>query len=191
MHAGPEARVVGNEQLTIDGFPDGGVELDTPEVADGGDVDVFSAITGDGDQPHSVLGIRAERLETDDEHIAQPRGEIAAVGVGEFLDEEGDAVAALKDLFHEVGVGRVREQRIEQLGDGRAIEPRHIDVSDLGQAIEIGEERPQRMSSVQLVGAIRGQEQDRCLVHCRGGNPSRSRVNVSAQWMSSITTISG
>ena len=63
-----------------------------------------------GDDPGDPLGVLGERLDPDEQQVAQGVAELAGAAAGlegddEFLDEEGVAVGAFEDLVDEAGSG--------------------------------------------------------------------------------------
>ena len=54
--AEPVAVVVGDEELAVDRFADGSVELGAAQLADRRDQPVVGLVAGDGNQPDGVLG---------------------------------------------------------------------------------------------------------------------------------------
>jgi hypothetical protein len=113
-------------------------------------------------------------------------------GGGQLLGEEGVALGAGEQLVDQLRLGPAAEDP-RQLGDHLlAREALERDTLDDRGALGLGHQRPQRMAPVQLVGAVRRQEQDALMArvaHEEGQErPPTARVYdhfVHVRWKSS------
>ena len=116
-----------------------------------------------GEEPQRLLRGLAEALDADHERVAQGRGQPAApveAGGEELLGEERVALAALEQAVDEVVRRRRAEDVLELLGQLVAVEAPQLDPPGAGRALELGEQRPQRVAAVQLVGAVGEDDED-------------------------------
>ena len=133
------------------------------ELREGGEQLVAHRVL-DADDTHDLLRGLRQPLHARDEQVAQRLGQlVAAVGGGreQLLGVERVALAALEQPVGEL-VGR---RRVEDRGDLRdqlvAAEAREAEAVDAGRALELGQQRPQRMAAVQLVRAVGDDERER------------------------------
>ncbi len=82
----------------------------------------------------------------------EPRGE-------ELLGEQRVALAARVQALEQLVVGRAAEDVGQQVGELVAREPHQLDPARARVALELGEQRAQRVAAVQLVGAVGGDHQ--------------------------------
>ena len=122
---------------------------------------VAHARAGDGREAQRGLGRRAERLDAQHERVGEVgRHALPARGGGQLLGEERVALGAGEELVDQPRLGAAAEDP-RQLGDHLlAREALERDALDDRGALGLGHQRPQRMAPVQLVGAVRREEQD-------------------------------
>ena len=176
-----EPASVDDHQLGVDGLAQSGVELGLLEIAGARDQCVLGPVAGDRKQAHGGLGGTTERLEADEQHVAQPGGKIGALGAGELLDEERDAIATPKDVRDERCIRAVGAQRRQHCGNAVAVEPRNGVGLHAAESLHLGQERTERVAPVQLVAAVGGDQQHSSVgegsgdegdeVTCRGVGP--------------------
>ena len=150
--------VVDHEHVVLDGLAQRRVELGLLEARDRGEQPVgHGAARGrrDAQQP---LGGWVEALDAGEEDVAQGQRQLVGVRAAlhraeDLLDEECVALRALVDLVHEPRARRRAEDGLELLRDLRAPEALQLDALHGPYALPAGDERPQRMAAVQLVGA--------------------------------------
>ena len=138
-------------------------------------------------------GSRSTRASSRSRRLSGCRRSAGSAGGGELLDEERVALGALVD-----GVDRSRGSgsapsrwasisAVPSRSSRSSVEPLHA-----ADPVELGQERPQRVAAVQLVGAVGGDQQQPCGSRAeRTRKPIRSRVDRSAQCRSSSTSTSG
>ena len=118
----------------------------------------------DRDRAHDLLRGVGQPLHARDEQVAQRLGQLlAAVGGGgeQLLGVERVALAALEQAVGEVVGGRRVEDRGDLGGELVAAEALQPEPVDAGRALELGQQRPQRMAPVQLVGAVGDDQRQR------------------------------
>ncbi len=99
-----------------------------------------------------------ETLDAGQQDVAQGQRQLVGVRAAlhraeDLLHEEGVALRALVDLVHEPRARRRAEDGLELLRDLRAPEAPELDALHCPYALPAGDQRPQRMAAVQLVGA--------------------------------------
>lgn len=111
-----------------------------------------------------MLAAFGEGFDADEEEVAQGVGEpgvaAGAGGDGEFLDEEGVALGAGEDLVDGGVVGFGGEDSGELAGDLGAVEAGQFEALDGAQPVEFGEEGPERVAPVDVVGAVAGEDEE-------------------------------
>ncbi|ESU47380.1 hypothetical protein P376_4642 [Streptomyces sp. HCCB10043] len=159
----PEAVAVavgrGLQQVGADGRAQGLVEVVLAEPGDGGQQFVFDEGAALGDDPGDPLGVLGQRLDPDEQEVAERFGEPGAVaaalqGAGQLLDEEGVAVGAFEDLVDECGLGDLGEDAGQLAADLVVAEPVEFDAGDATQPVQLGEEGAQGVAAVDVVGAV-------------------------------------
>ena len=116
-----------------------------------------------GDHAQDLLGVLRERLDADHERVAQRRRQLAAAveaGGQQLLGEERVALAARVHARDAPVVGGGAQDVLELLGQLGAREGHELDAPRARPALELGQQRAQRVAAVQLVGAVGGDEQD-------------------------------
>src|SRR5206468_1853839 len=78
----------------------------------------------------------------------------------QLLGEEGVALGAGQDAVDRVAGQAAAGQRLQVLGQLGAAEGPQLDALEVGHAHQLGQERPQRVAAVQLVGAVAGYHGD-------------------------------
>jgi hypothetical protein len=112
--------------------------------------------------PQHALGLLWERLDPREQQVPDRPREAGAVGSGgeQLLGVEGVALRAGEHLAHLARCGPVVEDPGEQVGQLAAAEAAELQPLDPAAAVQLGEERAQRMAPVQLVAAV-GEHQRR------------------------------
>ncbi len=113
-------------------------------------------------QAQHVLRGLAQALDAHHQRVAQRRGQCAApveAGRQQLLGEERVALAALEEPLGESRVRRGSEDVAELLGQLGAREALEADAARARIALELGEQRAQRVAAVQLVGAVGGDDE--------------------------------
>ena len=120
---------------------------------------------GRGRDPQQLLRFRGTRLDAHEQHVAQRRRQLVrpeiAAGRDELLGEERVAVGTGEDGLHDLGRRRFAEDAEQLRGDVVAVEAFEVDPLGAAAAFELGQERPQRVATAQLVGAERHHDRDR------------------------------
>jgi hypothetical protein len=121
---------------------------------------VADARAGDRGDPQHRRGRRAQRLDAQDQRVDEVRRQPFAGGRrGQLLGEERVALGAREEVVDEARVGPALEDA-GQLGDdliAREALDRHA--LDDRRALGLGQQRAQRVAAVELVGAVRRDEQ--------------------------------
>ena len=111
--------------------------------------------------PQHLLGLLGQGLHPGQQQVAQGRGQLGPPRVGgqQLLGEERVALRAGQDVGDQPRRGRVAEDPGHQTGQLGAGE--RVELQALGAAapFHLGQERPQRVAGVQLVGAV-GEDRD-------------------------------
>ena len=193
--AEPVGAVAGVDQqhLGRDGLAQRGKELRLGQAGHLGQQLVVDPGPGGRGHPQHPLGRLGQELDPGQQGVAQARGQLAVGGGGgQLLHEEGVAAGAGVDPLDQLGRDR-RPQDPGQLGrDLGPAEPGQLQPLDPAAAVQLGQERPQRVAAVQLVAAVgEHQRAGGRGAGCGPGRPSRSRVERSAQCRSSTTSTAG
>ena len=109
------------------------------------------------EQPQHLLRRLAQALDAHHQRVAQRRREGAAAvepGREQLLGEQRVALAARVQTLDQLGIGRRAEDVLEQVGELVVREARQLDAARAGVALELGQQRAQRVAAVQLVGAV-------------------------------------
>ena len=153
------------------------VEVVLGEPGRGGQQPVPGGGAALGGQAHDVVRRGGQRVDADQEQVAQRVAQAGAAllagGDGEFLDEEGVAVAAFEDLVDEGGVRFGAQDAGEPAGGllpGEAGEP---EVPHAAQPVQFGQQGAQRVAAGH-VRAVGGQDQQAAGV--RGAQEVRQQV---------------
>lgn len=152
------------EDAGVDGGPQRLDQIVLGEVGDGGEQPVLDGGAALGDEPGDPLGALGQPFDTDEEEVAQGVGEAGAAalvgGDGEFLDEEGVPVGAFEDRVDLGRVGFAGEDAGDLAADLVAGEAAELDTADGAQPVEFGEEGAQRVTAVDVVGAVGGEDDE-------------------------------
>jgi len=122
----------------------------------GGQQLVVDAAAGHRRHLQHPLGRLRERLHPGQDHVPQGRRQPGAVQVGgqQLLGEERVALGAAQDLRDQGGGGRLLQDRGQQLGQLPAAQSVQLQPLGPAAAVQLGQERPQRVAAVQLVAAV-------------------------------------
>lgn len=105
-----------------------------------------------------------QRLDPDEQQVAQGVGEAGAAAFvrrhRELLDEEGVAVGAFEDVVDLGGVGFGGEDAGDLTADLVTGEAGEFEALDGAQPVEFGEQGAQRMTAVDVVGAVGGEDDE-------------------------------
>ena len=126
---------------------------------------------------HDLLRVVAEPLDPQRQRRGQARRHGAAAvepGGEQLLGEQRVALAAGVQPLDQRRVGRRAEDARELLAQLVAGEPGEVDPQRPG-ALELGEQRPQRVAAVQLVGPV-GRDHQQRLGAQRGGEEAQERA---------------
>jgi hypothetical protein len=159
----PVAAVVGDDQqVVVDRLGERGLEITGREATDGGDQLVPDPPSGDRRDPQHLLGRGRPLLHAGQQDVGQAQWQRLAVQPrGEqLLGVEGVALGP----GHDVVDGRLRKIGGQPAHEGTDVGVREggqLDPLDARQAHELGEQRTERMTAVQVVGAVGGDHGDR------------------------------
>lgn len=160
----------GHEGVAADGRPQRLDEIVLGHPADGGEEFVFDGGAALGGRAHHPLGVLGQRLDTDQQQIAQWVAEAVQRAVGEaagqFLDEEGVALGALVDPVDGVLFRSAAFDPGDLGADLLAVEAGQLDAPDRTHPVDLGEEGPQRVAAVDVVRAVRRHQEDVGVVQC-------------------------
>ena len=155
------AALVGDDHVRLRRLAQRGADLGGVEPARLGEHGVGEHAPG-REHPQHLLRRLAEPLDPHHQRVAQrarqpaatvePRGE-------QLLGEQRVALAARVQALEQLGVGRAAEDVGEQVAELLARQPRELDPARARVALELGEQRAQRVAAVQLVGAVGGDHQ--------------------------------
>jgi hypothetical protein len=125
--------------------------------------------------PQHLLGRVRQPLDAAPEQVVQGgRQPLRSAGGEQLFGEERVAVRAGQDLVEEPRRRRGSENAGQQGAELGAVEAAQLDPLDLGAAVQLGQERAQRVAATQLVAAI-GAHQDDCGVG-QVGHQKRQQV---------------
>ena len=147
---------VGHDHVRLGGLAHDGAQLGAAQPAGVGEHVVRQDARG-REQPQHLLGGLAQALDPHHQRVAQ-RGRQPAAAVEprreQLLGEQRVALAARVQALDELAVGRAAEDVLEQVGELVARQARQLDPARARVALELGEQRAQRVAAVQLVGAV-------------------------------------
>ena len=154
---------VGQQHVGRDGLAQPGQQLGLGQAGHLGQEWVGHGRPGHGRDLQHLLGRLGQQLDPGQQGVAQAGRQLAlgtAGGGGQLLDEEGVAAGAGVDPPGQLGRDR-RPLDAGQLGRhlGRA-EAGQLQALDPAAAVQLGQERPQRVAAVQLVGAVGSDQQE-------------------------------
>ena len=121
---------------------------------------------GNREQAQQLLAVGRQALDPEQERLPQARRQRGAgvdAGREELFGEQRVALAAPVHPVDHLPVGRGPEDVGELVGKLVTVEALELDPLGAGAALELGEQRAQRMSAVQLVGAVGGDDHRRLL----------------------------
>jgi hypothetical protein len=153
---------VHDDELGRDDGPQGRLELGLAEAGDAGEQVVAEPGAADRSDPQHPLGHVGQLVDPGEQQVAQAVRDVGAgrvAGERELLDEERVALGALVDRVDGARFGFGAEQLRQQRGGGLAVEAFQLQALDAADAVQLGEEGAQRVAALQLVGAVRDQQQ--------------------------------
>jgi hypothetical protein len=109
---------------------------------------------------HDPLGVLGQRLDPGQQQVAKDRRQVGAVRAGgqQLLGEEGVALGAGQDVADQPRRGPVAEDPGDQVGQLAPGQAGQLDLLGPAGPLQLGQEGPQRVAAVQLVGAV-GEDQ--------------------------------
>ena len=161
---------LGDDEVAGDRLAQRGHERAAVHPADLAEQPVVDALA-DGEHAQDVLGGRVELLDAHHQRVAQGhRHRAATVDAGgeQLLGEERVALAAGVEAVDEAVVGCLAEDVLQRRGQLVAAQRLERDAVDLGIALDLGQQRAQRMAAVELVDAV-GQDDEHPLAAERAG----------------------
>ncbi len=133
-------------------------------LADGGEEFVLDRGAALGGDAHHPLGVLGQRLDAHQQQIAQGVAQAVQTAVGEaagqLLDEEGIALGTLEDPVDGGLFGLAAGDPGELGADLGAGEAGQFHPVDRPRAVDLRQERAQRMAAVDVVGAVGGHQED-------------------------------
>ena len=158
---------VGDEDLPADAFTERVVEGDLIERRGGGEQLGIDPLSGGRRHAEELLGGFGEVRDPAEEDIAkrgwQLAGAVLAGGDEQLLGEERVPAGPGVDRFEERRVEVSTRDRPELLDRLAVGEREELDALDSPAALELGDERQQRVAAVELVGAVGEQQHDRAV----------------------------
>jgi len=150
--------LVDDEHVVLDGLSQRRVELGLNEASDRGEQPVGHGATPGRRDAQQPLGGRIEALDAGEEDVTQGQRQLVGVRAAlhrteDLLDQECVALRALVDLVHEPRARPRAQDGLELPRDLRTPEALQLDALHGTYALPAGDQRPQRMAAVQLVGA--------------------------------------
>ena len=109
----------------------------------------------------------------------------------QLLGKERVALAAGKHPLKQLRFDRPFDRVVQQFGHLCMRKPRQLNAFDIRTPGELGQQRPQRMTTVDVVRAVAEHQSDRPVRSVRAKNATRSRVLRSAQCASSMMNNTG
>ena len=154
---------VGYEHLVGDRGAQRGEKVHFGQFADRREQLRLHPAAGRGHDPERGLGVLGKDLEAAQQDVLQARRQTAPVAVvgdrKQFLREERVALGAEEDPLDQLVVGPRPEDAGQQVGDAGTVEAGEVQPQDASATVQSGQERPQGMLPVQLVGAVGEHEQ--------------------------------
>ena len=150
-----------HQDVVLDGFAQGLVEFQLPQPGDLGERRVHHRLVGHRDNPGDPPGVRRQPLEPGQQHLGQPGGQVAALGLGgeQLLGEERVALGAGDDVGHDVGGQRLVGQRFDELARVGGPERVQVDAFDGGEPEQLGQQAAQRVAPVHVLLAVAAHDQ--------------------------------
>jgi hypothetical protein len=110
---------------------------------------------------HPLGGLR-QPLHPGQHQVAQGRRQPGALPVGgqQLLGKNRVALRARQDLPHQHRRHRPVQDPTQQLGQLLAVQPAKLQPLDPAAAVQLGQQRPQRVAAVQLIGAVAQHQRD-------------------------------
>ncbi len=155
------AVLVGDEDVAVDRLAQGVAQRPRLQRARLGQQRVVEPLA-DGDEPQQLLGRLAQPLDPQHQRVAQGVGRGAAAvepGRQQLLDVQRVAARPRPQPVEQLGRGRLAEDVLELAGELVERERREREPARVRVALELGEQRPQRMAAVQLVRPVGRDEQ--------------------------------
>lgn len=152
--------VAGDQHLLADGLPQRRLQAVALQPADRGQRRLVGG-AGHRDRARHPLSVLAQTLDPHQEGIAQALGSGSPAvqpGGQQLLGVQRVALAAREQPLQHPHLGRRAQDVGQRLAELVAIERRQLDPVGPLQALELGQQRAQRMAAMQLVAAV-GQHQ--------------------------------
>ena len=168
---GVAALLVGDDELRGGGLPQRLAQRARIDPGGLGEHGVIEPAAG-GEQPQQLLGRTRQALDPQHQRVAQRRRQRAAAveaGRQQLLGEQRVALRAREQPAEQVLARGAAEDVGELLGQLGARQRVQLDAAGAGVALELGQQRPQRVAAVQLVGPVAGDDQHapRCRLRAR------------------------
>ena len=160
------AVVVGDEDVAVDGLAQRVAQRALVEAAGPGQQRMVGPLA-DGDEPQDLLRGLGQVLDAQHQRVAQRvrRGAAAVEPGGEqLLAVQRVAARARPQPLEQVGLGRRAEDVGELAGELLAGQRLERDAAGARVALDLGQQRAQRVAAVQLVGPV-GADQEHALGH--------------------------
>ena len=152
---GVEALLVGHHELRGDRLADRHARVDVRSRGE----DLVVQPPARGEQAEQLLRVGREPFDAQHQRVAQRRRQRpAAVHARrqQLLGKQRIALRAHEQAIEQVVAGRLAEDVAQLLGELLARQRMQLHPARAGIALELGEQRPQRVAAVQLVRAVAG-----------------------------------
>ncbi len=173
---------VDHQQVVLHGLPQRGEELGPGDPGDLGEQPVWHRPARDRRGAQQPLRVRAQRVHPAEQHVPQRWRQARRVAAGphypgELLDQVGVAAGPAEHHVRDARRGVRAEDRPKLGGDLFAAEPAQPDVADRPVALPGGQQRAQRVVTVQFVRPVGDHQQ-----HAAGGQrPDQERGQVQGR----------
>ena len=171
-----QAVLAGDDQVAGGGLAQRDAQVGRVELAGVGEQRVVGPL-GDREQPQDLLGGLGQALRAEHQRVAQrrrQRGAAVRARGDQLLGEQRVALRAAVQPVDQPGIGRLVEDVRQLGGELGAGERREVDAAVAGVALDLGQQRAQRMAAVHLVGAV-GDDRQHALRRHRAGEEGEER----------------
>ena len=165
------AVAVRNEQLLRNRLARQVDELVRRQPGDGREQRFIDVRSGGRRDAEQVLGRGTQHLGPREEEISQRAGHrlaVQAVGRDQLFDEERVALGSLHHLGDQFDRRPLTRDGLELLGDVRRGERTQVDPLCMRGPAEFGEQRPQRVIAIEIVGAVARDHEETLIVEVVG-----------------------